>query len=571
MPNVSITLPDTSQSVSRPIVFDIIDQIRDITKINKDTKIYFPGDILAMQTPGTSIDSNTERFASFNTNNIVFIEVEEDFDHDTLGSTAVAGKEHIPVFIDQDLDVRMAPVYATTNIIINFKYRCVSKTEALRWRDDIRMRVSQMRDVNLHDLTYHYSLPLELLVLLVAIHETKELVEPYDETFEEFMRRNSTTRLSLIGDLVNQDARLAISEKQCRIVGMFTWDAIPDKPEREDTGTWVASFSYKFSYEKPIACNFKYPVMIHNNLLPQQYTFGNDQSYDLYLVDKSYTLSLGALAGFESDTIMDHRVQPHFLLRLPDFDDYQLPSCPPGTGSAFIALCEVDLTDKRTLLNLNELGDVVIDHDILQFIKEVEYPFMCNLYHSIFHLSLYRNNYLTTSGTLALDAQMDVKAVANLNLRHQHRVRLSIITDLTLLTREALDRLRRYPKVLAKVIQAINELFKNHPDMVNLGNKKYITELEFSPIYALLTGYALDNGRGTSRGNFYGQGLPVNSWPRNGNSSDMRSELRPSRYRGYTSPIFKDIDPRLVERYRNNRVGSNTASIAGIIAIKQNQ
>lgn len=569
MPNISLVLPDTTQSISRPIIFDIIGQIQDITKIRKDAKIYFSGDIARQQTPGTSIDSTDERFASFNSNNIVFIEADEDYDHDTLATTAVTRREHIPVFIDPLLDIRLTPVYVTTNVTINFKFRCLSKNEALRWRDDMRMRISMLRDINLHTLTYHYLLPLDVLMMLKAIHETKEVVEPYNESYEEFITRNSTDRLTLIGDLVNQDARLGISEKQSRIVGIYNFDAVPEKIERNDNGTYEISFSYKFSYEKPIACNFRYPVMVHNNLLPSVYTDFTNKTYDLYQVDKSWTKSLGALSGFESDTIMDNRITPNFLLRLPEFDDYQIPSCPVGTGSLFLALCEVDTTDKRTVLNLTELGDVVLDQDILNFIRDVEYPYMGNLYKSIFHLSLYRNNDLTVSGSLSVDAQLNVKAVADLTLRNQHRVRFAIVTDLTLLPREALDRLRRYPKVLTKVIESMNELFKNHPDFVNLGNKRYITELEFSPIYAMLTGYAMDNGQGSSRGQYYGDGLRVNGWPRNGSSNDMRNQLDGRRWKGYTSPAFADIDPLLVEQYRRNRIGSNTVSVTGIVAIKQ--
>jgi len=430
-----------------------------------------------------------------------------------------------------------------------------------------------MRDINLHDITYHYLLPMELLILLKAIHETKELTEPYDESYADFITRNSSTRLTVIGDLVNQDARLAISETQCRIVGIYGWDGIPEKPERDDaTGTWVSSFSYRFSYEKPIGCNFKYPIMVHNQLIPRYYTYSNSQTYDLYPIDKSYSLSLGALAGFEADTVMDNRVTPHFLIHLPEFDDYQPTTCPPGTGSVFIALCEVDTIDRRTLLSLDDLGDIILDADIMQFIREVEHPYMCDLYKSIFHLSLYRNTSLTTSGSLILDVNLNVKAVTDLNLRNQHRVRMSIITDISLLSREALDRLRRYPKVLAKIIVAINELFRNHPDLVDLGRRSYITALEFSPIYALLTGHAMDNGAGNSSGsNYYGGGLAVNGWPRNSSSKDMRSAANLHRGTGYSSPIFADIDPRVIESYRRNRVGTNSTAVVGIVALKQSE
>lgn len=554
MPILSLTLPEQSEAISRPVVFDIIGQIQEITKIRPDTKIFFPGDIQKMQTPSTSIDSKDDRFATFNTNNIVFIEVEEDYDHETLGTTVINRKEHPAVFIDDALGIRLCPIYATSNVVINFKYRCVSKTEAMRWRDDIRMRISQLRDINLHDINYHYLLPLELLILIKAIHETKEVVEPYDESYVEYVSRCATPRLTVVGDLVNQDARLAIAERQCRIVGMYGFDGIPEKPERDDNGTWLITFSYKFSYEKPIGCTMRYPIMVHNNLIPKNYTYFNNKSYDLYPVVRSASLSIDALSGFESDTIMDNRRYPYPLIRLPEFDDYEIKSIPVGTGSVFLALCEVDLADKRSLVNLNELGDLIIDQDILEFIRVSEQPYMCKIYKSIFHLSLYRNDSLTSNDTITLLPDLTVKATSDLNLRHQHRVRLSIVMDLTLLSREALDRLRKYPKVLTKVIEAMNEIFKNHPDLVKLANMPYVTELQFSRIYALLTGYSLDNGTGTTRGTYYDTGLRVRGWP------DPRFQV---------SDVFKDIDPRILEQYRRNRVGMNNVMCTGIITFNK--
>lgn len=557
MPNISLTLSGTDQSISRPVVLDIIGQLQDITKINPATKIFFAGDIRRMQTPGTSIDGNDERFAMFNTNNIIFIEVQEDFDINTVGSTAVTRPEQHPVFIDEALDVKVTPVYATTNMVINFRYRCVSKTEALRWRDDIRLRASQMRDINIHDLTYHYVLPLETLVLLKFIHDTKELTAPYNETYEEFIIRNSTDRLTLIGDLVNQDARLAISETQCRVVGLYDWDVLPEKTEREETGVWTVSFSYKFNFEKPIACHMRYPIMVHNNLLPSHYTLFTNAEQDLYHVPKNYPLSLGALAGFEHDTTMDYRRSHEPIIRLPRFDDFEIKHVPTGTGTAIIALCQVD-QDKRQLLNLHELGDIALDSDILEFIQLVEYPYICKLYKSIFHISLYRNEHLTYTTTLDCDNTLMVKAVEDLNLRNIHRLRIALVTDLTLLPWEALDRLRRYPKVLVKVIACMNELLRNHPDFVNLGNKSRITELEFSPIYAILTGLNYDNGRGRPKGDFYGEGIRVNAWPNKGHNS-------------YNKTLFRDIDPRIVAQYRNNRTSFNTVMPTGIISIQQSQ
>lgn len=540
MPNVSVTLPETTESVSRPIVYDIIDQISKVTKINKNNKIFFPGDTNVMHTNGSTIDSKDERYAIFDTNYITHIEVTEDYNEDNIASTATSRPEQLPVFVDSSLGIRITPVYVSSDVTIDFKYSCPSKTEAYRWRDDIRMRVSQMRDVNLHDLSYHYLLPLELLVLLKLIHSTRENVAGYDDTLEQYITSRSTDRLTVIGDLVGRDARLGISENQVRVIGLYGWDAVPEKPERQDSGVWVMNFSYKFTYDKPIACNMKYPIMVHNQLLPIYYTYFTDKSYDIDKVDKSYRRSLDALSAFESDTIINSRIDPNAVITIPEIDDFVVKNYPTGTGTIFTALCEIDLTDFTSLLNLKELGDVILDQDILQFIVESEYPYITKTYKSILNLSLYRNDRLTDNYTLACDSSLNVSSIATLDPRNQHRVRLSVVSDLSLLDPKAIERLRKYPKALYKVITAINRIFRNNVDFRKIYNANRVSVNDFSIIYSLLTGYGYANGNSSPIVN--GR-LPANS--------------------------LSIFDKTLIDKYRQQNIKQNSVLQSAIIAARQ--
>lgn len=594
MPNVNVALPETSQTILRPAVLDIVKQVQEITKIDPNSKIQFPGDIQTMQTAGTEVGTVQNRSAIFGSDKYTFIEVEEDYDLDGLGSTSVDGKGNYPVFLDEKLGVSLSPIYASYKVTINFKYRCPSKTEALKWRDDMRIRVSQMRDINLHNITYTYFLPLELLVLIKIIYETREKYLGYGQTFQEYFISNSSDRLKLISDTVGKDTRLGIAETQGRIQGIYGFEGMPEKPERDDSnGSWTISFSYNFTYDKPIGCNMIYPIMVHNQLLPIGYTHYYNKSVDLDKINKEVRGSKVALFAFESDTIMNTSINPLPYIRLPEFDDYVIPGTPRGTGTAIMALCEVDTNDKKTLLNLNELGSLVMDKDILQFIKEVEYPYICKLYKSIINISLYRNKQPTYTTTIDSDNLLNIKAVNALDLRNQYRVRIAIVTDLTMLPKQAIDRLKRYPKAFVKLIGAINELLRNHPDLIRLADKEIISNLDFSNVYAILTGMRYNNGSGESTGLYYNQGIGANEWPYmsdGGNYyavskvSDVRllregfiagasnvrgsSNIRNTTYRNYA---FRDLDPNVVENYRANNVGKNIVMTTGIVALSRDK
>lgn len=554
MPRISLTLADVSQSISRPIIYDIIGQISNITKINDKSKIFFPGPIEKMKTVGSDIDSSSERFAQFDTNYITFIEVEEDFDKEAIGSTAVMQREHIPVFIDEKLDVQIVPVYAKNDVTLNIRYRCPSETEAKRWYNDLRMKFSQYRDVNLHKIKYHYMLPRETLLLIKDIYLLRENVSGYGESLDEYLIGHSSDRLDIIGNLVGEEARFVITETQTRIEGLYDFDGMPEKPSRQDKGYWEITFSYRFSYEMPIACNMRYPIMVHNQLLPKEYTIFNNTQYDINKDNLSASASLNALYSFEMNTIIDQRIRPDAMIRLPYFDDYIMPMVPKGTGTVFLALCEVDKTDNRTLMNLKDLGPIILDKDILDFIISSEIPYICKMFKSIIHISLYRNNSLTTFNTIDCDYSLNIHGIEDLDLRNLHHIRMSLVCDLSLLTSDAIDRLKKYPKALVKIISAMNDLLKNNPDFIHLSDERYITDLQFSAIYQMLTGYAYSNGRSSSDRFGYNLTPNVSAWP----------------YNGYSGLLFKDIDPRMVENYRNNRIGMNTVQAMGVIAYPKN-
>lgn len=546
MPHINLTIADVDQAVTRPVILSIVRQIQEITKIDKGIQILFPGDILTNQTPGGNIDSQNERLARFDQNRFAFIEVEESYNVDALATTAVMRKEHIPVFVDSRLGVEVTPIYSTTDININFKYRSISKTEVMRWRDDIRVKVSQYRDINIHDVEYHYPIPNAILTVIQEIHDKREEVAGYGQNIQEYIFGCATDRLKVIGDLVGKSARLAVAEKQCRIQGFFGFDALPEKPERDDSnGTWSITFSYRFSFEKPIACRMSYPVMVHNQLLEKEFVEFANKAPDLDMVSKSFPLSLHAFNAFETTTTMNARRKPNLIIRIPDFDDYLIPDVLRGTGTILMALCEVDAADKRTLLNLNELGDIVLDQDILDFIKASETPYLNKLYNSIFNLSLYRNNFLASHDSLICDANLNVRSTRDLDLRIQHRIRLSITVDLAMLQGKAIARLREHPKALVKVIGSMNELLWNNPDFVKLGDETYISEYHFSELYGMVTGhpYKSDNFRS----------IP---------------DFRPG---SKLDKIYQTLDKKKLEDYRKNRVNRNTVLTAAVIAHRKDQ
>lgn len=489
MPFVTVTIPETVESISRPITYDIIREVQEITKIDKSAKIVFAGDTGKMQQAGSAIDEESKQ-ALLAAGKYIYIEVEEDYDPQYLASTAIALPEQIPIFNDPEISVLLKPLYATTMVTIKFKFQAPSRTEVLRWRDDIRMRLSRNRDINLHDITYHYMVPPPYMLLLRDIYNNRERLLQDNQTFEQYVSSNITTRAKIISDMSGKDIRLAVSEKQCRIVGMYTFDSVPEKPQREnDLSVWSIEFGYKFTYEKPNMMSARYPIMVYNELLPKEYiAFGNTQ-YDIDNVEKSASVSVKALHYFEASSQAQKSVNFKAEFNIPSYDDFVPDNKPTSTVGVFNALCQVDETDKVTLMNLNDLGGIIIDPDIMYFIQHSEAPFLGELYLSIFTISLYSNYVLNETGTIMCLPDLTIQATRPLNLHNIHHMRFSIITDLSLIDQAFFVRLMKYPKALYKLVISLNEALRNNPQLQSIRELPYVTPADFSLLYSIMTGF----------------------------------------------------------------------------------
>ena len=457
MPKISLMTPELNSAVIRPAILDITKQIQELTGIPKDSRILYVGEIGASYQKGSTLsDSPNERDRTgLSFGNQVSIEIDNDYNEANVNSTAVRQPEHIPVFNDDKLGILIKPVYSKNDFTITFKYRSESETAGLRWRDSIRMHISMMRDINLHTVKYHFMIPPEYIYILKELHRLRENVAGYNEDFDTYLAAHATTKFTAISNQSGSHVRLAIADTQMRIEGLFDFQIAPAKGERDDRNgsAWTTSFTYKVSFDVPIASNMEYPIMIHNQLLEYPY-LDYEESYDLDKHNKSWTQSLGYLSGFEATNELDKVIKRSTVVRVPHFDAFVPTSSVFASQPVLSALCNVDTATPRLLLNLKELGDVGIDTDVLEMFSE-EYPYLTKPYKSIFHLSLFKWSALSSDKHISVDSALNVICSEDLSLRDNHRVVLSMITDISLLDKPALLRLKKYRKAGRKALLAI--------------------------------------------------------------------------------------------------------------------
>jgi len=552
MPNIHVPLPETHQNIFRPIVLDVVKQVQQITDM-KDAKVYFPGDDKKIQTSGGSIDSKTDRYVETTSKRMNQIEVDEEVDREEISPTFFNGKEYTPIFEDRKLGLVLCPVYAKHNVVITFNYRCGSKTESLKWLQDMRMKLSRLRDINVHSVSYHYNLNEKLYKIIKIIYDLREKQGGYNQSLEVYIKNHSTPRLTVIGNLVNRHSVFAVSERQTEIYGIFDFDALPSKPEKdEESGMWVIAFGYRFNYDKPIGCHMRYPVLVHNQPMPLELvSFTSEEVRDIAKMPTDSSRTQSALRMFRADCVMDHIKSEDGIILIPTFDDFSTNVYMKFTAGVLQVLVNIEPNDLKTLFSLKDLGDVILDQDIIEFL-ETEYPYICKPYLSIFHVDLYQNDVLQHYDRISIDSDLTISSVEDLDIRSAYRVRLSVVTDIDFVEPSAIDRLRQYPKALYKIISAISRAFRENPEMNCLKGIKYLTSEEFNLIYKGFLG----SGFNHNYGGIIGKG----------------SKNRDTGEIGWgTQNILKKfkIDPKVLNKIVSQGKTSRNTMILGILAFRK--
>lgn len=511
MPSASITLPDIEQSVTRPLIFSILEQVFEITHMSKDTEIYYAGKRGTMSTPGTNIDDSSKD-ARFGANRYTFVEVDESYNIEAMQEIHIAAAEHAPVFSDVALGLSLRPIYTTSDVTINIRYRSNSETEVSRWMAEMLLRTAAGREMNLHSVSYTYPIPYPFLGLIEHVWELREGIDGYSEPFIEYVAKHSTDRLCLLSNRAGEQRHLAIRERQSRIQGRFDFVGVPDKPTRDDkTGTWELSFGYKFSYQRPDAVHVYYPVIVHNQLLDEKYLDFKQYEEDPETRLKRYSKSYEALSLFEGDQNALRTRPPYPYIRIPDFDDYSLDrKIPQGTATIFTALCALD-EGKKELLSLFDIDEYDIHEDLVDYLI-AETPWLTRPYASFYNLTLLKNDRSVLWEKVEVDQNLTFSSKEPLSYRDNHRVRFSLVIDMSLLDWEAFLRLSKYPKAFVLTLSSVSELLRSNPDFQDLKNAMSLKDWQLSLAWWIINRGQKSNWKDLYTWNDIFSSVETNAW-----------------------------------------------------------
>lgn len=458
MPSINLPITDLMSTVERPVIFSVIRQLMALTGIAESTLIRFFGEDAKAAQWNSTIGEKSPLQNLWPHRDAITIEVEEDFDPNHIFNMAVKEPENPYLFVDRNLNVMVHPIYSPTQVVVRVVYHGVDKNEALRWRNDVRTRAAQGREINLHRLQYSYTLPQPFQRLLENIFDLRSAVGSDNLSLEQWWYQCASPKFTRVVTQGGTHPQIVVAETQGMVQGLFDFEGVPEKQSKSDEADmWELSFSYRFKYDKPISMNAKYPLLVHQQPIDAVFRQSNVSMYDKLL--RELSLSGRYFAGFQGDLQMA-KYLANKGVTLPLEDDW-VPlqgTVPTSTVKALTAMVTISADDKRTLLDLKDLGDYQIVQKVLDFMAQSEYPYMTGHAASIFQVTVYEGYNVLPVADVEVTSDLVLRATRDLDLTKLYHVRLGLVAQMVALQSTALARLRAYADrdLIPLLIQALN-------------------------------------------------------------------------------------------------------------------
>ncbi len=452
MPKVCLETPEVSECISRPVAMQVIRQMATRLDIPNDITVRYLGMSTALAVPGSTLDdpNATNRLPA---DQKLTIEVTEEYVEENTLTTAVMRPEHEVVFADSALRVYCAPVYQRVQVAVNVTLIATDKTSADTWISNMRRRSTQGVAETLHLVDYHYPLPPPFIAILGAIHDLREANGGYDQTIGEWLRQCLTPRATTIVDQAGTNPILVINEGQVGIVAWYDW-TIPPKSEREnDSGTYTASFTYTFHYDRVESSVLEYPLMVHNQLLDARY-YSPIKPYEMADNHLRSSLSTSIMRNWTYEARASYAWRARPGIPIPQFDDWLPPDDKKVLGLMRIMLAR-DADNPNLLLNLTELGVYSLHAATLDYMRQFPAG-LVRTGESLFTIQLWVGLDLVADSELIVNHDLTISTVRPLDIRKQYHLTIGLNKDLRILSKAAIQRLTRHGEVAITILSLLD-------------------------------------------------------------------------------------------------------------------
>lgn len=471
MPREIISIAETYHSITRPVAISVIKDMLQHLGLNKDTAIVFPG--YADQVPynkTTTDDLGPQTPVNIATRQYAYITVTEQYADHTARSESPDQLDAYPIFYDAATETKVTPVYNTKLMEISIMLRASDATIARKWLAQLKNMITRDYQTGAHLVNYSYVIPEAVMVVIMEIHRLRELNAPYNISLGKYVGACFTKNFIIDTNQAGKVNTPLIREAQTQVHAWFELDQTnPNEPQKNNnTGEWELELNYKFYYSKVEKLVVEYPIVVHNNQINTKLiNLANLPAFEQnYLQETTDArLPLGHFIGHR-DYGSQNKINPG--LPIPWYDDWKIPKSTTNakTEACFLRVLTLVEVGNKLLLNLEDMGDYTFSTSLIRHFKRR--PTSLTKYHdNIYTVRVYRGDNLLDMNKAHVTPTLDVIHDYDYDQREVYRVVMTIVTDPSILSDDALRDLSKDECLLADYFYMITGTYKYYPKPKN--------------------------------------------------------------------------------------------------------
>lgn len=480
MPEISYPIPDIYQMITRPVIVSVVKQIMQGTGISKESFIEYKGEHEQVPVWRTFIDKKNTQ--TNNDSKMIFMEkVQVEVDENPLEEFILSTPYHYPdnkrVWHDEALGITLSPFYHRAEYTINFAYRTPDKGTATTWRNNMRRRFKlKFTDMSM-TAEYQIVIPKLIIVLMKELYDMRQRVEPYNDTWSDYFKSHRLQKLLKLVDQSGKNPEIGFDETQLDILGNFDFTDPPREERQEDGSCYVVNFSYKFRFDHPMGFTFKYPLVIHNQIVPAKWRPDKPHRYDPHalLGNSSQSMSRYDVIVQQECMRKEGEIGGHLV---PWFDDWSPKVGYHNTSPLLQLLIRVDDTDPTLVVDLMD-PKLKISENTLNHMRKHYDKLHQHSRNGIF-IGLYINDDRLDQRGYYVTEDLKIKTRVPMYKRNVHHLVIFVLNDLLALTPDGKRDLQRDPEFFKELCNTLEPSIKL--DDIEVLGDTYIADREFQRI-----------------------------------------------------------------------------------------
>lgn len=260
---VVIPVIDTDSTVTRLVAKSTI------TQLLFSSEIDYIKDIIYTQRNNVAPQSqfyNEDEPVKLDGGDYIRVEYSESDDPDIYDINKYQN-EYPYIFLNRALGISIAPMYSRKHLELSLTYESKSYGVLTTWLNAFNRRLLNSNAMDMHNITYEYSVPNEALIYLSQTHTAQENVAGYGMTLRDFLLNSFTTEgLAVRQNLDGNKSAITIYVKNTNCLGLYT--QLPGVQETSiDPPASKLTFTYVLTYERITGVNLNFQTYIHNQVI----------------------------------------------------------------------------------------------------------------------------------------------------------------------------------------------------------------------------------------------------------------------------------------------------------------